>query len=307
MKPSDITNLIFEQVKRNGWQARIVSIDHVKDIEQEIETYHQNGLLDEELYDSYLDRFDFNLCKHFKEARSLIIVTAPQPQQQVTFNWRDQTVACIIPPTYDPTTDGRIKASLTEILKPHEYRLEKKRLPQKILSVRSGLARYGKNNITYVPGMGSFHRPVVFATDLPCEEDRWGESQPLKACSGCTACMEACPSGAIASDRFLVHAGRCITFHNERSPEFPQWLESSWHNSLVGCMHCQTACPINTKFIDWIEESVTFTRAETEFFLNGTDMHNLPRETLKKLEWIGMTEYATVLGRNLKALIDTLY
>ena len=144
MKLSDITNLILDRIKQNGLQAKIVSIEHLSDLQQEIEAHRLNGLLDEELYQSYLNRFDFNRSAYFKEALSLIVVTAPQPQRRVTFNWQDQTYFCIIPPTYDPATDSQIKNSLTDILKPHGYHLEKKRLPEKLLSVRSGLARYGQ-------------------------------------------------------------------------------------------------------------------------------------------------------------------
>ena len=127
-------------------------------------------------------------------------------------------------------------------------------MPEKLLAVRSGLARYGKNNITYVPGMGSLHRLAVFVSDLPCVEDNWGEVKTLKTCDGCTACMDACPTGAIVSDRFLIHAERCITFHNERIEEFPEWLDSSWHNCLVGCLRCQWVCPENRDVRQWVED-----------------------------------------------------
>ena len=56
MKLSDITNLILERIRQNGWQSKIVSIEHLRDLEEEIETHHQNDLLDEELYKAYLDR-----------------------------------------------------------------------------------------------------------------------------------------------------------------------------------------------------------------------------------------------------------
>ena len=302
MKLSGIVNQIFEQVKQNGWQAKIVSIAHVKDLEKEIRAHRQKGLFDEELYKGYLDRFNFTRSSFFKAARSLIVVAAPQPQRRVTFQWRDQSYTCIIPPTYDLTTDGQISVCLTDILEPYGYRLEKIRLPEKILSVRSGLARYGKNNITYVTGMGSFHRPVVFATDLPCEEDSWGELKSLNACAECAACMQACPTRAIDSDRFLLHAERCITFHNERPCEFPKWLDPSWHNSLVGCMLCQNACPMNLKLLNWIEDGSIFSEKETEYLFIGLPPDKMPKTTVEKLQKLGMTEYVRVLGRNLAAI-----
>jgi epoxyqueuosine reductase len=37
----------------------------------------------------------------------------------------------------------------------------------KRLAVRSGLARYGRNNVTYVEGMGSFLELSASLTDMP--------------------------------------------------------------------------------------------------------------------------------------------
>jgi epoxyqueuosine reductase len=304
MMVEDLTTTIHEKLKQNGWQGKIVSVDHVEDLEKEIEAHHQNGLLDQELYDGYLNRFDFNVSAYFEGAQTLIVVTAPQTQQRVEFNWQGQTHACIIPPTYSLATDHQIKGCLEDILVPQGYRLEKKRLPEKLLAVHSGLTRYGKNNITYVPGMGSFHRPAVFVTDMPSEEDSWGEPQIIKACHDCSACAQACPTDAIVSERFLVHAERCITFQNERPVDFPQWLDPSWHNSLVGCMFCQTVCPMNTNFQDWIEDGATFSEEETAFFLNDVAPEKMSEKAIAKLQQLGMLEYADVLGRNLKAILE---
>jgi epoxyqueuosine reductase len=303
MKVKSITKVIDEQLKQEGWQAKIVSIEHLGDLQKEIEGHRQNGLLDQELYDEYLDRFDFNISENFSDGKSLIVVSAPQPHVRVRFAWQGQTYPGIIPSTYSLDTDHQIKDTLERLLKPEGYHLEEKRLPDKLLGVHSGLARYGKNNITYVPGMGSLHRLVVFVSDLPCVEDNWGELKTLKACDGCTACMDACPTGAIVSDRFLIHAERCITFHNERIGKFPKWLDPSWHNCLVGCLYCQNACPMNQKLLNWIEDGATFTEAETAYFLNGVPKDNMPNATVAKLGMLGMMEYVDVLGRNLEAVI----
>ena len=305
MPAEDITSALYKSLKENGFKGKIVSIKHVVELHREIETHHQKGYLDEKLYDRYLSNFDFQLADSFPQARSIIIVTVPQPQVRISFRWQDQVYPCIIPPTYRLTTDKIIKDCLEKLLKPAGFHLEIKRLPLKLLSVHSGLARYGKNNITYVPGMGSFHRPVAFVSDLPCLEDNWRESSILKTCDGCSACMDACPTGAISSDRFLLHAERCITFRNEQPEEFPHWLNPSWHNCLVGCMLCQKACPMNQKFTDWVEEGLEFDVRETDFLLNASPEAKIPEKTIAKLEKLGMMEYAGVLGRNLKVLIET--
>jgi epoxyqueuosine reductase len=304
MNEKHITKAIDEQLKQEGWQGKIVSSEHVRDLQMEIEEHHQNGRLDQKLYDGYLDRFDFNISENFSNAESLIIVSAPQPHVRVAFTWQNITYAGIIPSTYRLDTDPQIKETLERLLKPEGFHLEEKRLPDKLIAVCSGLARYGKNNITYVPDMGSLHRLVVFVSDLPCVEDNWGEIKTLKTCDGCSACMVACPTGAIVSDRFLIHAERCITFHNERQVEFPQWLDPSWHNCLVGCLYCQNACPMNQKLLNWIEDGAAFSEAETADILNGVSEDKFADKSVTKLETLGMMEYLDVLGRNFKAIIE---
>ena len=115
------------------------------------------------------------------------------------------------------------------------------------LAVRSGLAAYGRNNVTYVTGLGSFHRLSAFYSDMPCDGDEWHELRLLDRCVKCRLCHRLCPTGAIARDRFLLHAERCIVFHNEKpwTVPFPAWLDPAWHNCLVGCLLCQAKCPEN--------------------------------------------------------------
>jgi epoxyqueuosine reductase len=184
------------------------------------------------------------------------------------------------------------------------YRLKKVRLPEKLLAVLSGLAQYGKNNITYVKGAGSFHRPVIYISDFPCEADSWGEPTVIEQCEKCNACMKACPTAAIQSDRFLLHAERCLTFHNERSNDFPEWLSPTWHNSLVGCMICQKVCPANKDILKWIESGAIFDREETALILDSVPHDELPREIQEKLNRLDMMEYYDMLGRNLRVLIE---
>jgi len=43
--------------------------------------------------------------------------------------------------------------------------------PFKTLATRTGLAKYGKNNITYTECGGSYHRLTAFYTDMDLETD----------------------------------------------------------------------------------------------------------------------------------------
>jgi epoxyqueuosine reductase len=297
---------LFSQLKERGYQGRILSIQHLGDLQEEIEGRYRQGLFDEEFYQEWLTGFAFSPPDSLPEARSMIVVAVPQPQTRVTFTWNGEPVRFIIPPTYfEQGTEKRVRELLARVLGLAGYRVAEAILPKKLLAVRSGLAAYGKNNISYVPGMGSFHGLVVVYSDLPAQEDHWRKPQMMEICRNCSACLRHCPVGAITSERFLLRAERCITFHNEKPGDvpFPAWIDPSWHNCLVGCLHCQRVCPQNKEFLHWVEERVEFSQEETALLLQGVALDQLPPATAKKLEQSDVVELLDVLPRNLGVLL----
>jgi hypothetical protein len=97
---------VYEALEKQGFKGKIVSLNHIDELQTEIETHHQKGHLDDNLYADYLANFDFKLTGGFPGAKSLIIVTAPQPQVRCLFRWQDRVYPCIIPPTYSSATDN---------------------------------------------------------------------------------------------------------------------------------------------------------------------------------------------------------
>jgi epoxyqueuosine reductase len=179
-------------------------------------------------------------------------------------------------------------------------------LPEKLLVVRSGLGAYGRNNVSYVPGLGSFYRPIVLYSDAPCPEDQWHDLQMLERCQSCVACRRACPTGAITAGRFVLRAGRCLTLHNERATEvpFPAWIDPAAHNCLVGCLHCQRVCPENREIWSRVVDGATFTEEETALLREGVPLDQLPATTLDKLQQSGLVDLWQTLPRNLSALLE---
>jgi epoxyqueuosine reductase len=299
-----MTSELVRQLEERGCKARIVSTRHLRKLQEGIEGYYRQGLIDAELYREYLTAFAFDPPESLPEAKSLIVVAVPQPQIRVTFTWNGKPIPVIVPPTYlhGKRTDKQAETLLGEILGRHGYRVTQARLPQKLLAVRSGLGAYGKNNICYVEGMGSFHRLAAFYSDFPCQEDHWQDLRMMEACQRCSACLRRCPTGAITSERFLLHAERCITFRNEKPGDvpFPTWLDPSWHNCLVGCLDCQRICPQNRDVLQWIETGTEFSQQETALFLERVPFDQLPAATMKKLEHLDMVEYLDLFPRNLR-------
>lgn len=302
-----IIETLYSMLEKQDFKGRVLSIRHLEDLQEEIEGSHTRGLLDDEFYQEGLSFFSFRPPDDL-QAASLIVVAAPRPQTKVTFTWGKKTKTLILPPTYLGCIEvqKRIEGLLNEWLAPKEYRAVSARLPRKLLAVRSGLAEYGRNNISYIPGMGSFYQPIVFFSDLPCEEDTWNEPRLMDRCKDCQICRTKCPTGAITAERFLLHAEKCLVFHNERSPDhpFPGWIDPSWHNCLIGCMLCQQFCPENKAFLEWFEGNETFLEEETALFLEGVSEDQLPDVTRAKLERLGLLYALEILPRNLAVFFN---
>ncbi len=298
---------LFLRMKQRGYRGRVVSIHHLSELKDEIMGRFEKRLFDEEFYRSRLSFFDFEIPVSLPGAKSIIIIAVPRPQAQAVFTFGGKAKTLVLPPTYvgyDRTTNS-VGEFLSEALQEKEHKVATTKLPLKLLAVRSGLAEYGINNITYVSGLGSFLQLVAFYSDRPCSEDAWCEAQTMKVCEKCQACRRACPTKAVSTDRFLLHAERCISFRNEMKGEtpFPSWIDPSWHNCLFGCFHCQRVCPVNTPFLNWVEEKEEFSQEETELLLKGQLLDLLPGETLQKLRNLDMADPYSLdsLPRNLRA------
>jgi epoxyqueuosine reductase len=298
-----MTQRLYAHLEEQGLKGRAVPVRRLRDLQAEIEGRHTGGLFDEEFYRERMTFFRFSPPDDFPSAASLLAVALPRPKTRILFTWRGETRELILPPTYQGylQTAQRTGELLARWLSPEGYRVAPARLPNKALAVGSGLAEYGRNNITYIQGMGSFFQLVVFYSNMPSLEDPWREPRMMDRCEGCRACLVKCPTGAITAERFLFHAERCIVFHNERGLEhpFPTWIDPASHNSLMGCMICQQYCPEDKDFLRWIEGDVAFSHEETSLLLTGPSPDLLPAATRAKLEHLELLDSLEILPRNL--------
>ena len=166
--------------------------------------------------------------------------------------------------------------------------------PLKALAACAGLARYGRNTIAYVPGLGSYLILAACVTDAsPPKDAPWAEPLPLARCERCRACLRACPTGAIRADRFALATERCPTFVNEDLAPFPEWVDPAWHSCAVGCLRCQQACPENAEVDLVIEPREVFDEGESAAILAAAGRASLSPTTLAKLQRWGSTSHQT--------------
>jgi epoxyqueuosine reductase len=295
--------------RRRGWALEVVPAARVAEARSTIDGARDDGLLDERFYAIDLEgAFAWESPEELPDAPSVIVVVRPALPYRLTFVSGGQEREVLIPPTYvgyRPNAKAT-RTFLAETLAPFGHRVAPALLPEKTMAVRSGLARYGRNNITYTPGLGSFAQIVTAWSDLPAQGDPWRLAEALDRCATCTACIRACPTAAIpekAEGRFLLHGERCLTHLNEQEDGFPAWLDPRAHNALVGCLRCQTVCPENLGVAGRAEEGPTFTGEETRLLLAATPRAVLPAETLAKID--GLQTFLThdLLCRNLAVLL----
>ena len=298
-----IVRNIQEEMEQFKYKAKTVSITHLPEVQEAIGKLVGQGLLNKRLYERW--QFYLQTNKNLPEAKTIVIVAMPHPITRIWFTWQGIIHPADIPPDYfaKAAHESHAKEILSNMLKTAGYKIARAHLALKTLAVRSGLATYGRNNITYVPGMGSLCTLVAFYTDYSCEEDNWQESKAMEACENCLLCRENCPTGSISADRFLIRAENCLGYLNEKEPDFPYWvqLQPDWHNALIGCMLCQFVCPVDKPYLHKIVAGPSFSEEETDLILDKTPLKNLSLETRQKLAI--PDEVYHLLARNLDALI----
>lgn len=298
---------LLEALNGNGYRGRIISLERLRELQAEIERLREDRLIDRAFFESTYAWLEYNAVGRLPDARSVIIAAMPQRTFNLSFLWKGETRLVTLPPTYAfYDADQRAQALIEEVLRPEGRTVAMIQPPLKLLAVRSGLSLYGRNNLTYVDGMGSFNRLVAWVSDLEAEADSWQEARRMPECDHCRRCLDACPTGCILSERRLVNAKTCLTNLNESDTPFPSWVDGSWHNALVGCMACQSVCPKNKPFLQPETWPDSFDEDETALLLSEPAVEGLPRKTWESLRNLSMLGYykAGVIQRNLKILLE---
>jgi epoxyqueuosine reductase len=109
------------------------------------------------------------------------------------------------------------------------------------LAARSGQGWRGKHTLVLRRDAGSMFFLGEIYVDLTLPP-----TEPASAhCGTCSACIDACPTGAIVGP-YRLDARRCISYLTiEHAGAIPVDLRPAIGNRIYGCDDCQLACPWN--------------------------------------------------------------
>ena len=298
-----MNSLLKDLALKHGDKLQVVSPDRLHDLKNDIERFAESEELNGFQKWIVNDLYNYTIPNLNFPVRSIILMALSHPfYAEVVFqkDGREYFGKCLVRSDFDKT-DQYLKAFLNQ----YEYHTERAgNLPLKRLGVQSGLSKYGRNNITYIEGMGSNFSLVAYFSDMPCEDDCWRNATVARKCENCNVCLNSCPTGAIRKERFLIDNQRCLSAINETPGDFPEWLPVSIHHTCYDCLRCQEKCPMNSGQTEKTSERFVFLERETEVLLQGNPIDSFSENMKQKIFTLGLDEWYAAISRNIKALMN---
>jgi epoxyqueuosine reductase len=305
-----IDEVVEAWAKKRGYRFAVARISLVEEVRAALEKRLRAGEIEPRFYQENLRSFTYLEGCAIKNPQSVIIIAFPRPAHILWFSLGPKKIETILPPTYVRYRKmfEEVRDDLREALSGSNCRLELLSAPLKSLANRMGLLSYGRNNIGYINGLGSYFQLVGIVSDKRLKKvnpsSREGEAL-LPRCRKCRICAVACPMGAIDMERVLLHGEKCYTLLSESSKPIPEGLKPPSPKCLIGCLRCQQVCPENKRLLRLEAAAVSFDAEETTAFLGKAGSPASVLEQAKaKFQTLGLTEGFPIFARNLKRMLS---
>lgn len=149
---------------------------------------------------------------------------------------------------------------------------------EKAWAIRAGLGWRGKHSLVINKDIGSFFFLGEIVTSA---EFIYDNATSRDRCGDCTLCLEACPTGAICSDR-TIDARRCIAYLTiEHDGNIPEEFRGKTEKIIFGCDRCQEVCPWNRKAVPYSDKELIPDFPVTS--LTRKEWHSLTPEEFKRV------------------------
>jgi len=165
------------------------------------------------------------------------------------------------------------EAAIGEAVFEEEVMSEEERADlERELAESAGLGVTGKNTNLLHPEGGSWFLLGELLLTLDLEPD----TGIADLCGSCTACLDACPTGALP-EPYRLDSRRCISYwtieHRGTVPEEVRPLLGDW---VFGCDICQEVCPVNAEVAAATEPALELPAARRQLGL--ADLLGLSRD-----------------------------
>ncbi len=173
----------------------------------------------------------------------------------------------------------------------------------KAWAARAGLGWIGKHSNLITKEYGSWVFIGEILLNLALEYDTEIVSDH---CGTCTACLDACPTGAIVAP-YTVDSRKCLSYTTIelRAPNFPDEIIKDLNGWLYGCDICQDVCPWNRfeKPTDEIrfeprEGNITADLDEILSLSPEKYAEKFRRSAMKRTKLVGLQRNATALKKS---------
>ncbi|HLA96689.1 MAG TPA: tRNA epoxyqueuosine(34) reductase QueG [Pyrinomonadaceae bacterium] len=160
-----------------------------------------------------------------------------------------------------PEADGKICVDTAPVM-------------DKAWAVRAGLGWIGKHSNLITKDLGSW----VFLGEIILNLELDYDAEVVEDhCGTCTACLDACPTGAIV-EPYVVDSRKCISYATIelRTETLPEQIIPDLNGWLYGCDICQDVCPWN-RFEKPTEEA-RFEPRNNETSMSLDSLETIPHE-----------------------------
>ena len=148
---------------------------------------------------------------------------------------------------------------------------------EKAWAAKSGIGWVGKNSNLITKQVGSFYFLAELIVDLDLDYDRIESDH----CGQCTACIDSCPTEAIAQP-YVVDGSKCISYFTiELKENIPKEFKGKFDDWVFGCDICQDVCPWN-KFSKPHKEPL-FQSSSELMKMSRDEWNEITEETFNKI------------------------